>query len=443
MPVFARRRLQAMLDDLAPQLSSSKAKDLLRRLEDKKRVEQVLPAEMELGLLWALSKFGPLEIEPNGGKGADCFTAHFLPLLAAIEITAVSDNSLSGEEVMDRIALQICSIANRVKKRSGQFLYFSFREEHGYENGRYFRRRLAPANYQLPASTVEQVSTWVAHERRPGDQLPLHGVGLSMVVEWKAYRQIRYHNCHCSMPPEAYDLVDNPLYEALERKLGQLKGAPSESYRLIFLADVGSTLLNRLGTLGEIDFTRRRYSGREIILKFVSEHSDRLDGVVVFSPKREEDILRREVHWRASMFPRSGFDVLPDPVKQLLTYLPRPRYEGYQARSLFRQGVFDPKGRGEYLGTHIRWNKETGVKVSMPARALLDLLAGRISPEQFRYFIGDDKNKVPLFQHYLDTGHTLSKVEIESGGFDHDDDHLVFEFTDDPAARPLKTTPNE
>lgn len=57
MPIFTRRRLQAMLNDLAPRLDEAKGKDLLRRLENK-RVEQALPAEMELALLWGLLQLG-------------------------------------------------------------------------------------------------------------------------------------------------------------------------------------------------------------------------------------------------------------------------------------------------------------------------------------------------------------------------------------------------
>lgn len=64
MPLFARRRLQSMLAEIALHLDDAKARDLVRRLEDK-RVDQVLPAEMELALLWALSRVGEIHIEPE------------------------------------------------------------------------------------------------------------------------------------------------------------------------------------------------------------------------------------------------------------------------------------------------------------------------------------------------------------------------------------------
>ena len=63
MPVFARRRLQSMLDGLAPLLSLVKAKDILKRLEHK-NAKDALAAEVELGLLWSINQVAHLEIEP-------------------------------------------------------------------------------------------------------------------------------------------------------------------------------------------------------------------------------------------------------------------------------------------------------------------------------------------------------------------------------------------
>lgn len=67
MPIFTRRRLQAMLNDLAPCLDEAKGKDLLRRLENK-RVEQALPAEMELALLWVCFKSATSKSSRSGSR---------------------------------------------------------------------------------------------------------------------------------------------------------------------------------------------------------------------------------------------------------------------------------------------------------------------------------------------------------------------------------------
>lgn len=64
MAIFARRRLQTMLDELSPLMDQEQSRGLVRRMESKE-IEQALPAEMELGLTWAIDKLGPIEIEPE------------------------------------------------------------------------------------------------------------------------------------------------------------------------------------------------------------------------------------------------------------------------------------------------------------------------------------------------------------------------------------------
>ena len=121
---------------------------ILRRLNDNKQVDQALPAEMELALLWAINSIGDLEVEPEwwgDNKRPDAVTDGLVPgLTTAIEIAATNDNSLRGEEVMDAVAVQISSAADRTKKGTGIHLYFRFREESGYVRGKYIRRQLAP-----------------------------------------------------------------------------------------------------------------------------------------------------------------------------------------------------------------------------------------------------------------------------------------------------------
>ena len=91
----------------------------------------------------------------------------------------------------------------------------------------------------------------------------------------------------------------------LKRKLEQLTGGQPETFRCIFLADVGSTLLRRVGRDGEIDSTRRRVSGREIISHFVSAYADRIDSVVVFAPYRE-GLFMGQTRFRYALGDRDG-----------------------------------------------------------------------------------------------------------------------------------------
>jgi hypothetical protein len=63
--------------------------------------------------------------------------------------------------------------------------------------------------------------------------------------------------------------------------------ATTGTVRIIVVADVGSTLLNRLGKIGENDPGGRNFSARQIIHRFVQLHSRKIDGVVALSPRKE------------------------------------------------------------------------------------------------------------------------------------------------------------
>jgi hypothetical protein len=287
MPLFTRRRLQAMLDDISDQLESDKARDLLARLENK-RVDQVLPAEVELALLWALSKVGDLDIEPywwGDSRRPDAYTEGLIPgEPAVVEIAAPSDNGISGEEDMDRIALQVSGFVGKLERGAGAYLRFHFGEMHGYEGRNYVRRRLAPAEYELTEGFKTKLREWVGSGESVARPLDHVEPGLAVRVERDTYKQTRYHNIFSSMPPEAYSLDDNPLYRLLERKVDQLRAAPEGTHRFIFLGDAGSTLVNRIGGVGEIDPTHRRISGRQILSHFVRTHRQKIESVVVIAP---------------------------------------------------------------------------------------------------------------------------------------------------------------
>lgn len=433
-----------MLDELRQVMPLEKGMDLLRRLENK-RVDQALPAEMELGLLWALSKLGEMDIEPEwwgDSSRPDAVTDYLLPSrLTAIEIAAVTDNAISGEELMDRVALQITDFSNTLQKGSGQYLYFTFGGTQAFENGRSVRRRLAPEGYLLSEAAKNSIREWISSGGADSGKLTISEPGLHIVVERRGYKQVRYHNVFSSIPPEAYSIDDNPLYALLKRKLAQLKAAPSDTVRIIIVADVGSTLLRRIGTFGEKTGPGGyHFSGTDIISHFIRTNSARIDAVAVFTPHRKRiNFHQDDLQWAGHCFAanRALRDELIGAVKKLAASLPKPHFEGYQARSLFQQGAFSPTARGWYLGVKMT-SRPGQFQVSIPARAFLDLLAGRITPQQFSYALGDRPNEKNLFKGILDRGETLSAIEMAPRDVDADDDHIVFHFSDDPAARKLK-----
>ena len=70
----------------------------------------------------------------------------------------------------------------------------------------------------------------------------------------------------------------------------------------------------------------------------------------------------------------------------------------------------------------------------MSSRAFQDFLAGRITEEQFRHFLGDAEGDSTVGR-FLDQGFMISEITFEKGSVDEDDDTLVLRFSKDPAAQ--------
>lgn len=439
MPVFTRRRLQGMLNDLSDRMDSAKRSDIRARLESK-RVDQALPAEMELGVLWALAKLGDVEIEPEwfGARKPDAYSEHlFAPFPCAVEVTAISDARLSQEDEMRRISARLSELSNTVLKGSGKHLQFTFAEESGHTPEGYVRRRRIDRHFVPDAATSQALRTWVEQ----ADRIPRLEVvqgNTQFVVTWHDIPQHPLSNFFSTMPAEAYSLEDNPLFEALSEKKRQLTIPNFEGLRCIVVADAGARMLRELNPNMQSPGT---VNGRQVIEHFLRMAERAVDVVVVLSPSREAHNFnwkKEKRQWQANSFVRPDRVLDQSGVSKMVAHLPPPRFEGYQARSLQQQALFRRDARGWYLGTHISSTGEA-MTIKVSARALLDLLAGRITLSQFQYFTGleDKPNQRNMFAHRLNQGDVLSAIEIEPGGIDKDDDWLVVHLKQDPAAAAL------
>lgn len=440
MPIFARRRLQAMLDELSPSMALSKLKDIRSRLENK-RVEQALPAEMELAVLWSLSKLGPIEIEPDrfGKSRPEAYTENLFPPHAClVEVTALSDGRMSQEDDMRRVAKRLVDLANTHRKGQGKHLHFDFVEESGYTNQGYFRRRKVEQAFTPDATTTQALTDWLGQQ---GARAPLEVVqdGTHVVVSWHAFARHPHSNFFSSMPAETYSLEDNPLYEALEVKARQLSSSSFHGLRCVVLADSGAHLLRDLTPTMN---SPGAVTGEQVINHFLRTAAGAVDVVLVLSPHRRSPVWSlpdERLYWQATMRVRPGLVLDEAGARSLVAQFPRPRFEGYQARSLQQQAAYRHDARGWYVGTKIV-STETVVTIKVSARALLALLADQITLEQFQHFTGlkETSTRGNLLAHRLRQGDVLSSVSIEPGGLDEDDDRFVFELKTDPAASLLK-----
>lgn len=441
MPVYARRRLQAMLDDLAPLLTSEKARDLLARLEHK-NVKDALAAEVELSLLWSIQQVADLQIDPvlaTSSARPDAFTRTLFPRgPALIEITAVSDDAFSGHEAMNRAAEIIGHFCNIHRKRSAAHLYYRFMEGRERIEGQLRRVRRISKVFELTPAFEGKLKAWVLDPDWPNPpSLQLTNEQIDVVIEWRklVHPEGRVFS---SMPPVADHLEDNPVYRSLRTKERQLSKSEPGLLKCIFIGDAGCSMLRDLKPLGGY-----QVSGEQVIHHFL--RSSKIDLVCVFSPYRNWGVFTapgsNTPKWRVTLFerePHGSRDAEYEPLNRMVLGLPQPQLEAYQARSWHRQGLFDPQGKGIYLGTNISWKGGgTNVSISISSRMILELLAGRITQEQFQHFAfrGQSEN---FFEQQLKSGLTIQTARLDKGGLDEDDDTLVFEFEPDWGAKPLR-----
>ncbi|WP_417264231.1 hypothetical protein [Celeribacter sp.] len=446
MAIFTRRRIQAMLNDLTRVLDEQKRSDIVNRLEDKK-VEQSLPAEMELALTWLMKDFESLEIEPEWWqeKKPDIFVDDLLPgKSTAIEIKTVADNKISGEREMDHCSRALIEIANEVERGIGEYLYFHFTERRVKDDKRriVMREITAPSNYTPSEDTKRNVSQWIARKPAKGSRLPIDDNGLLVTIEKCDFKCTRFHNVHSPRPPRIYSDTRNPIYSQLKEGLKKFKTAPEDCYNVIFLADGGSQTLSKLAEKYQSPNLEPHSTANDIINRFVADAEGRVDAVVVFIPIKQfrSGFLQRpgyDKKWGVVVF---GFNNelnqdLFRKLEKLAENLPNPRYTALQARSLTRQGAMKHDSRGHYLSTKFEWiNHEMTCKIS--SRVFHEFLAGKIDEERFRYLIGE-QNSGSILKKHLENGYTIRATRFEPGGIDEDDDYIVLEFDQfqkDPAA---------
>ena len=429
-----------MLNELSLHIDQSKRLSIAKSLESKNS-KTALAHEAELAFLWALTKTMKAIIEPSFPKTTrrlDAFVADLFPSTpAVIEVSAISDDNFSGKELMNRVAEKIIHFTNSVRRRSGNRLRFEFGQTSYYRNGRYHRVRLVDPNFFLTPSIKNSLRHWLEAPDWPAPRAIRVTEGNTDVVITCHDRQVHPHNrTYCRMPAVAYHLKENPVFRALKRKAQQFAGIDRGNLRCVILFDTGSYLLRNLSPFGRV----HELSGEAIIWHAVQNLH--IDLVCVFSPTYDRPLgifdshLTRKMIWRITYF--DGRGAMPSNEYKLLervvSQLPRPALEGYQARSLHEQGMFKPGSVFGHLPAKVNWRSNGTVTIRVSAKRLHLLLANKITTEQFaaQTFRGENE-----FAKRLVQGLAIQSVNFESGGLDKDDDYLVFELDFDFDNTPL------
>lgn len=426
MPIFTRRRLCSMLDELSTHMDTQKLNALSKNIEHV-NTNTALAAEAELAVLWAVSQVAHMIPEPalpNSNRRPDAKSDNlFLSKPAIIEVRAISDDSFSGKEAMDRTANIISGYADKLRKGAGKHLYFEYNER-SYYTTRFHRERCVDPSFELTAEIKSQMQKWVKDPNWPNpEKIRISHGKTDVIISWKK-STVPLFRTFCKMPSVAYDLEKNPIFKALKSKSKQIKGADGNDLRCVILVDVGCSLLRRLRSFGGA----HEVGGDTIINHALTKLS--IDVVIVLSPFRKRErvfSVQSELIWNVSCFDsRASLSSEEyDRLEKMAAELPRPSFEGYQARDLHKQGSFSLEKRNWYLPTTIKTGREK-MTIKLSAGLLHEYLAGHIDADQFRQKAFNGENN--FFDTELKRGNSIRNLQLEPGGIDEDDDYAVFEL---------------
>jgi hypothetical protein len=445
MAIFSRRTLQRLINENSAFLTKKQIQKHIDELN--KSREDAVAAEWEVVLLNALSKVGTVHHERNfGGSNPDIYfeadgdlTFSFLG-----DITKASDKGLHEQNAIFE-------------------LYEKLKEK-------YIERGLDINHLYLEADG----NSWEVFANKDRAKLWIPGKSRFEEVVFKSERFIKFldeaarspndfHQCHFDKPydftikydpnrgspgmthfsyTQANSFIRNPVYGALEKKYKQLKKSDYKGVLGILLCDGGSVLFHH----AEGDFGTT-YGVDQIVRYFLKEYED-IGFVISFTvrskdqysihtmPRAYDSSPRYEI-FMAIHLPKCSAHIekeLVSLVGEIDKILPVPIT--HVTNALHHN---NSRLRGEGTSFKGGWSvSERQIKLS--ARALLELLAAKVSYEEFLELHGFDRSEVSSlisgnpFEHQFDRGKLIKSISIHKSENEEDDDYVVFEFGDrDPA----------
>lgn len=179
-----------MLTEFSGHLTPKKLTDLTSRLEHV-NTKTALAAEAELAVVWAISRVAHIVSEPvlpnSTSRPEAGSTDLFRSGPAVIEVRALSDDSFSGKDAMERTANIVAAYADRLRKSAGKNLYFEFMER-SYWTKRFHRERCVDPRFQITEGMEGQLRKWITAPDWPNpEKVRLTHGKTDVTVSWRQY----------------------------------------------------------------------------------------------------------------------------------------------------------------------------------------------------------------------------------------------------------------
>lgn len=433
MAVFTRRDIQAAVDHVASSLTEEQTEGLVKRLNG--TVAESLAAEWEVVVLSGLAKCGRIIYERSfGGKCCpDIFFQGQKPgsLEFAADVRAVSDADAHSKNPYN----DFCDAIRRFLQKQGHISAGLHIDVGHIAEGAYGKRKLRltmPQKEEMDSFVETELCHFlsgIARNCHEDDLLNYDKQGIRFSIHYNGKEKRFSGGSHVSYTVP-YS-TRNPLTNALIEKGAQLAKSGYQGPKGIIICDGGCDALKERSR-GE-----SAYGSQEIVERYIREHAYIL-WVLVLRVDEKHHTLSREtvISIAPKFFWNSKADRLlfPDTqaaIEQVVKYLPQP-----EATPTNAAHWLDGKNKemGRPFGGYCIMRDKT-IKIS--ARALTELLAGRVDLQRFLEDHGFKPHPLQptgfsfnFFDRQIAKGNTLQSASVER--HDHEDDDWLLLKYDGP-----------
>ena len=431
MALFARRQVQDAIDQCGRFMS---AEAIARKVADLNASNRhSLPAEWEIMLSAAVSRLCPVRYEPNlgGPRRADLL---MMPCGhgttgCLVEITTISDENAHKKNPYDRICSEIY---RKVKKLGAPAEGWSINVA-GTRIGTYrdAEVRLLLGSGKPQDLFDEQFHAFVRGVRANPTTRSVHqwrGKLLSIDLSYDpSGRGLSYGHMSYTV---VHSLQHNPLTSALKAKTKQLRQTGYPGPYGVVICDGDCNILTTTLTGSGVSF-----SLRDILFHFMQSNRHLAFVLILGVETRPPSLLghnRFHQVMRIKHGVRDGADpVAVETLNRLIAAaasLPAPLASPANATRRYNRG--DERESWRFPGGSVSVSQN---KITLSSRALLEILAGRRSPEEFfRAFSDDWMLRGNFFDRQRTEGRSITAARVLTG--QHDDDQIEFTFgSPDPA----------
>lgn len=440
MAIFSRRTLQYLIDENCSFFKKRQTKKLVQQLNHMPD-DLTLAAEWEVVIINALSKIGNVSYERNfgGNRNADVYfetlnnsSHNFLS-----DITTVSDKGLDASNPFEALWDEL---DNKVKAHGLNPNCFSLQVNtlSSYNGSSKYKLKIpgrARFSQTIFGEDFNKFIENIFQKSKLVNNLKIKSDDVDLEIGYNPNQ--RYASGDYPNYKSIYSLTENTIYQALESKASQLIGTGFTGPIGVFLCDGGCIFLKNKPLRG---LTSRL----EDIINIFLNNNKEIYFIVTFSiwnNKKIKSFKRGLKHYSPviRLFPGEKFNQIKFDFKEILEKLPgvfpSPQQDPINALNLLK-GKYPNIGRPYWGGLEVTCGKER-MKIKISARAILELLAGKIEQKEFsqRYeFFGTGKNP---FEIALDQGQLIQRISMEKSASD-DDDWISIELEGpDPAISPF------